>query len=82
MKGQLTILALVVGLQAFMAMAAPQGDEDPQESSSWWSLARDYAAMYYEDHLKSVTDSYVQWASEYYTSVKDTATKQWGDWWS
>ncbi|XP_072535129.1 apolipoprotein C-IV [Salminus brasiliensis] len=35
------------------------------------STVADYAGMYYEDHVKAVTDPYVQWAKEKASSIWD-----------
>lgn len=35
------------------------------------SSVADYAGMYYEEHVKPVTDPYVQWAKETASSVWD-----------
>lgn len=79
---KLVLFTLVMVLQACMIMADSDDTgvlERAREAYrelktkvvSAGSTVADYAGMYYEDHVKPVTDPYVQWARERASSAWD-----------
>ncbi|KAJ8289803.1 hypothetical protein GJAV_G00005510 [Gymnothorax javanicus] len=98
MKGQWFLLALVFGLQACIVISSPldkRDSEDSEESLLWSTmekaqdtgkLVKSFAEMYYEDHIKPVTDSYIKWANERVSSAAshmwDRISQSWSKYWS
>ncbi|XP_035278881.1 apolipoprotein C-IV [Anguilla anguilla] len=95
--GKLVLFALVLGLQACMAMSAPLDEDDSSEESGFlWStvskaqaageMLKGYAEMYYEDHIKPSADPYIQWANEQVSSaasgIWDNLSQRWSQYWS
>ncbi|KAJ8388870.1 hypothetical protein AAFF_G00126260 [Aldrovandia affinis] len=85
--GKLAFFTLVLWFQVCMAVPASKDGEDPEEMSFFWDakervqttteIVRDFAQMYYADHIKPTTDPYVQWASDTVASIRDRISNRW-----
>uniref|UniRef100_A0A4W4ELJ9 Apolipoprotein C-IV n=1 Tax=Electrophorus electricus TaxID=8005 RepID=A0A4W4ELJ9_ELEEL len=69
---RLVVFALVIVLQATLFVCVwvcVFASELKERIVSTGSVVADLASMYYEDHVKTITDPYIQWAKDKTSSL-------------